>query len=355
MAAAYKKRRSLPKDFVSLIFNKEQITLSDCIPVFIELEHNPESLSRLFSDEETFLQLLSNFDHYASRISRFFTMFKKHSVNHPIDATRQKPWLGLAFSNELTERILLPLLGDSFSQFTLSNNFLDAFGAVLECCLPHIPRSFEKLVGRLFEEKLLFVALMSGKTTGGIMKQWIVVLTDMIHDYQALSSWTRRIIEQCDSCMGNHDIDEQKNRWQALDNLHPRLIRALRNNPRPTSNMPWQIRLDPDLILELQRLRISPPTSQRALEDAIFTLERDETARMLKAASESFPCRYCYESSTGGELARHDLEQRGETCLSLGFGHFKDLLGSGIGMWQVLASGEALEDMQQAYEEGLWG
>ncbi|KAH8146891.1 uncharacterized protein LAJ45_08970 [Morchella importuna] len=354
MAAAYKKRRSLPKDFVSLIFNKEQITLSDCIPVFAELERNPESLSRLFSDEENLLQLLSNFNHYASRISRFFIMFKKHSVNHPVSATHQKPWLGSTFSNELTERILLQLLSDSFSQFMLSNNFLDAFGAVLECCLPHSPRSFEKLAERLFKEKLVFKALISGKTTGGIMKQWVVVLTKVIHDYQALSAWTRTIIEQCDSCMGNHDIDEPKSRWQALDSLLPQLIRALRNKPQGTSNMPWQIRLDPGLIFELQRFGISPPASQRALEDAIFTLERDEAVRMLKAVSGSFPCRYCYKSSTGGEVAELELEQR-ETCLSLDIGHFSDLLGSGIGMWRVLASGEALEDMQQAYQKGLFG
>lgn len=353
MAAAYKKRRSLPRDFISLIFGKEQMTLSDCIPVYDELERNPAPISRITSDEEIILQLLSDFDRYASRIARFFSILNKNSANRSRDGARRKSWVGPGLADALTEHILLPLLGDDFSQFQLGPPFLDAFSAVLDCCISYNPRSFEKLARNLVEERSVFVALISGKTTGGIMKQWIGVFTNTVSDYQVISAWTKRLIEQCDSCDGNHGIEQEKSRWQALDSVLPHLIRALRNHPQPTPGVPRQpLRLGSDLNIALHSLGIAPPASESALERAIQRLEQDETVRMLKAVSGSFPCRPCYELSTDPSSLRVADRDELDTWDRLGFMRFTDLLGAGIGMWRVLASSQALEDMQQAYAEG---
>lgn len=353
MAAAYKKKRSLPRDFISLIFGKEQMTLSDCIPVFDELERDPGPISRIISDDEVVLQFLSDFDRYALRIARFFNILNKNSVNQSRGATRRKSRVELGLADELVEHILLPLLGDDFSQFQLRPPFLDVFSAVLDYCLPYNPRSFEKLARNLVEEQSVFAALISGATTGGIIKQWIGVFTDTVSDYQVISAWTKRLIEQCNSCDENHDIEQLKSRWRTVDNLLPRLIRVLRNYRQPAPGAPRQpLKLDSDLTTELRSLGIIPPASESALERAVQSLENDETILVLKAVSASFPCRPCYELSTDPCAVRVADRVERNTWDRLGFMQFTDLLGAGIGMWRVLASSQALEDMQQAYADG---
>lgn len=307
MAAAYKKRRSLPRDFISLIFTNDrtQMILSDCILVYEELERDPGPISRIMSDDELMVQLLTDFDSYASRIARFFSLSQKYSVSR----TRRNSRAGSGgLADELVENLLLPLLGEDFWQFHLGQPFLDVFGCIIDFCLPYNPRALERLARNIVGHTTLFGALVSGRTTGGIMKQWMGFFTVPRFDIQVISEWTGALVRLCISCEGNHDIGKFGH------------IAA---------------------------------TSQGALDKAMWRLEKEESIRVLRAVGESFPCRMCYEASTGSASAQRNDRDQKDTWDRLGFSTFTELLGERIGLWRVLISSQALDDMQQVHAEGM--
>jgi len=85
----------------------------------------------------------------------------------------------------------------------------------------------------------------------------------------------------------------------------------------------------------------------------IERLEKKESVAVLKAFGESFPCRPCYEISTDpSKIVRNDWSD-GDAWDRFKFLKFTDLLGEKIGMWNMLISAQALEDMQQAQAEGM--
>lgn len=351
---APRKKASLERDFVSLIFGKEQLSLPDCVSVYNELERDPGPISRIFCDEELMLQLLSNFDNYALRLSRFFNLLNKNSVNCGNDRTRKKSWVGPGLADELVEHILFPLLTEDFRQFCLESPFLDLFSLVVDFCLPWNPKPFEKLARILVENRPVFGALVAGKTTSGIMKQWVGEFTNTVFDYHVIRAWTGALIYQCDSCESNHNIEEQKTRWHRLEELVPSLLKALRNYPKQTDNAPKKIlKLDAKTINGLQAIGMVLPTSERGLEMAIQSLQKDEFVNVLKAVGGSFPCRPCYEALVDPSSARSHDQDDADTWGRLEFMQFTQLLGDGIGMWNILVSSQALEDMQQAQTEGM--
>lgn len=370
---ASRRRASLNRrDFIPFIFGDETITLSLCLPVYDQLMRDPGHVSRIITDDDLMLKLLSNFDRYASRIAQFFTILNRNAVGRARQGVRRMSWVGPGIADELIENVLFPLLAEEFQQFQLQPPFLALFAAVIDFCLPYHPRPLEALGKRLQENEPLLGALVAGESTSWIMKEWISLFKITIFDTKVFAVWTRMLMSQCKRCESDHNIPDQIDRWRKLEDLIGRLTNIIYDRtsgqhaarasevsdvdrrsiitPRVQSGLV----LPPDVNDALQYFRIESPTSDRLLTHALETLEMDETLRVLLATAASFPCRPCYETSTDPSAAK--LYQRYEEDDWGGAGSFlfTDILGHGIGIWRVLVSSLALKDMQDANSQGIF-
>lgn len=379
---ASRRRASLAqRDFIHLIFGDENLTLSLCMPIYNQLERDLSDVSRMITDEDLMLQLLSNFDLYASRIAQFFSLLNKNSVNRSIQGIRRKSCVGPGMADELIENFLFPLLGDDFQQFQLRPPFLDLFTSIIDFCLPIGPRPLEALARRLAETGSLLEALVSSESSSGVVKEWVNIFSTTIFDAKIIGVWAGRLVTQCRRCHSNHDVSEQIAIWQKLDDLIGRLTDILQTYPKSNPALPVSgnlrkltdsdkksgaaarvqgsgFEVPPAVNDMLQYFRIQPAKSERALKNALEHLEEVETVNVLKAIVGSFPCRPCYEVITSPSAARSydrfDTDNWGEAAAGAVRDSllFTELLGRGIGVWRVFVSSQALKDLQQAHVEG---
>lgn len=312
------------------------------------------------------LQLLSNFELYAYRIAKFFTLLNRNAVSRARQGVRRMSYVGPGIADELIENFLLPLLGEDFQQFQLHPAFLDLFAAVIDFCLPYHPRPLEALVKRLQENEALFGALVAGLDTSAVMKEWIGLFKATIFDTKLIGGWTRRLIAQCKRCESDHNIPDQIDMWRRLEDLIGRLTsiihtsgqHAIQSSGVPdegtrSSTTTGALVLPPDVKEALQYFRIEIPfPSKRVLTHILETLEKDETLRVLLATVKSFPCRPCYETSTDPSATKVYERYEQDDWGSSGEFMFTDILGVGIGVWRVLVSALAMKDMEDAHIQG---
>lgn len=371
---ASRRRASLiRRDFIPFIFGDETITLSLCLPVYAQLERDPGHVSRIITDEDVMLKLLSDFDRYALRLTQFFTLLNRNAVSRARQGVRRMSWVGPGIADELIENVLFPLLGEEFQQFQLHPPFLGLFAAVIDFCLPYHPRPLEALAKRLQENELLLGALVAGQSTSVVMKDWIGLFRVTIFDPNLIGAWTRRLIAQCKSCESDHNIPDQIDTWRKLEDVIGRLTSIIhdrtsgqhavpasvapemeRQSSNTTGAQGGVIVLPPDIEEALQYFGIEPSNSGRVLMHILETLEKEETLRVLLATAKSFPCRPCYETSINPSAAtlnqRYSEDDWGTADSFL----FTDILGRGIGVWRVLVSALALKDMQDAHIQGTF-
>lgn len=361
------------REFIPFILGDETITLSLCLPILDKLTHTPGLLSRIITEDDLIVQLLSNFDLYASRISQFFTILNRDAVSRAIHSVRRMSSVGPGIADALIEYLLFPILTEDFQQFQLQSPFLTLFASVIDFCLPYHPRVLEALGKRLQENEQLLRALVAGQSTSRIMTEWIGLFKITISDSKMLAVWTKTLIAQCQRCESDHKITDQVDRWHKLEDLIAQLttiiddrtnvrdaVRASEvsdanrgSNSTPRVQIPGLV-FPPDIDQALRYFRIATPTSDRLLTHVLETLEKDEILSVLLATAASFPCRPCYETSTDPSVAK--LYQRYEEDDWGGTGSFlfTDILGHGIGIWRVLVSALALKDMQDAYAQGIF-
>lgn len=371
---ASRRRASLNRqDFIPFIFGDEIITISLCLPVYAQLERDPGHVSRIITDEDVMLKLLSDFDRYALRIAQFFTLLNRNAVSRARQGVRRMSWVGPGIADELIENILFPLLGEEFQQFQLHPPFLDLFAAVIDFCLPYHARPLEALAKRLQENELLLGALVAGESTSFVMKAWIGLFRITIFDPTVIGAWTRRLITQCKNCESDHNIPNQIDTWRKLKDVIGRLTSVIHDRTSdqlavPASVVPatggksgnktgmqgGAVVLSPEVVEALQYFGIEPSNSERVLMHVLETLKKEETLRVLLATVGSFPCRPCYETSINPSavtLNRRYKEDGSGTADSF---LFTDILGRGIGVWRVLVSALALKDMQDAHIQGTF-
>lgn len=369
---ASRRRASLNRqDFIPFIFGDETITISLCLPVYAQLERDPEHVSRIITDEDVMLKLLSDFDRYASRITQFFTLLNRNAISRARQGVRRMSWVGPGIADELIENVLFPLLGEEFQQFQLHPPFLGLFAAVIDFCLPYHARPLEALAKRLQENELLLGALVAGQSTSLVMKGWIGLFRVTIFDPSLIGAWTRRLIAQCKNCESDHNIPDQIGTWRKLENVIGRLTSIIHDRTSgqlavPASVVPDMggqssnktgaqggvVVLPPDVKEALQYFGIEPSNSERVLMHVLETLKKEETLRVLLATAESFPCRPCYETSINPSAATLNQRYKEDDLGTADSFLFTDILGCGIGIWRVLVSALALKDMQDAHIQG---
>ncbi|KAI5837906.1 hypothetical protein DFP73DRAFT_600345 [Morchella snyderi] len=369
---------SLQGGFVPVIFGNQILNYSLCVSVYTQLERDPSALASLFTDDDLLLKLLSSFDQYASRLTELFSQLKRGGVDRAREGTRRKTSASPGIADELIESVLFPLLGQDFSQLHRSQTFLDLFASIVGFCLPFRSRALEELAKRLLEKDSLLEALISGDSSSRAIIDWANIFQISIFDPDIIAGWTRRLTTQCRRCQSSHDVSEHIETWQKLEALIGRLSNIIYDLPKTeyaardfrvgrvlgrdekksdtirNSRQETIEELPLDVRNAIKDFGLLPPKSAgaRALDVFRDQLQKEETLKILQALSASFPCRPCYESATnpsaGRSYQRYDMNSRA----LFGWFQFTQLHGGGIGIWKVLISSHALEDVELARRSG---
>jgi hypothetical protein len=137
------------------------------------------------------------------------------------------------------------------------------------------------------------------------------------------------------------------NRKSRTANTH-----RIQKQPDPAITIP------PDVKDSLSYFGIPPPASERALQNALERLQRDEMIKVLQAVVDSFPCRPCYENSVSDIPNEKDEDEEPppeEEVKARGSMMFTGLFGVGLGIWRIFLSAQALKDLEDAKFEGKPG
>lgn len=370
---------SLQGGFIPVIFGNQILNYSLCASLYTQLERNPSALASLFTDDDLLLKLLSSFDQYASRLTEFFSQLKRGGVDRAREGTRRKTSASPGIAGELIGSVLFPLLGEDFSQLHRSQTFLDLFASIVGFCLPFRPRALEELAKRLLEEDSLLEALISGDGSSRAIIDWTNIFQINIFDPDIIVGWTRRLATQCRRCQSSHDVSEHIETWQKLEALIGHLSNIIYDLPKNEyaardfrvgralgcdekksdtihNSRQKTMELPLDVRNAIKDFGLLPPRSAGARALSVFRdqLQKEETVKILQALSASFPCRPCYESATnpsaGRPYERYDMNSRA----LFGWFQFTQLHGGGIGVWKVLISSHALEDMESARRSGYF-
>ena len=341
---------TIRKEFKHLIFSDTLLTAATCAPAFNDLLRDANQASRVLSDRTVVVMFLSNFDKYAERIFRFFR--KVDEVLGSVQAKRNV-CVGSDLPDALTSGILARLLTDEFGQFQTRRSFQSLFSSIVDFCLAFRSAQFGMLAKALGENEQLLELLVSGENSGQVMRK-------LVHAFNAgspvfvsnvFAAWVKRLVALCDRCDGNHLVSEHLDTWRELQGLIVRLTEVL-NVLTSTSEKASEIVTQEDKDL-LGNFGIAPPASERALQNVLEKLQREETVKVLRVLADSFPCRPCYQASMGDPLVKATTEAEFQTGKqATGPVSFTGLFGTGLGIWRICISAQALKDLEQSRSEG---
>lgn len=328
---------------------------------------------------------LSNFEKYADRISQFFRQVDGGLASP--QAVRRS-YVGPGLPGALIGDFLARLLGEEFRQFQTKPAFHNLLCSIVNFCLTLRSAQLGVLAKALGEKDQLLELLVSGENSGHVMRKWIHSFDtgSPLFESSVFTAWTKRLIALCRRCEGNHLVSRQFRIWRDLQDLISHLTLALgtlasmpkkaptlvplenlrkladRDKRPDTSSIRWKqtpsensLIITPEDSSLLGNFGIAPPASERAIQDAITKLQRDETVKILKTLGDSFPCMPCHQVSIGGppgdDAAEEELplEQEEHTRSRR---LFTELFGANLGMWRVCLSAQALKDLDQSQSEG---
>ena len=368
---------TIQRELKHLIFSDTHLTASACALVFNDLLRDINQVSRILSDRDVSGPFLSNFDKYAERISQFFKQ-----VDGSVQATRNA-YVGSGLPDELVSGFLLRLLGDEFCRFQTKPSFHGLFSSIVGFCLTFRSAQLGMLAKVLGEKEQLLELLVSGENSGRVMRNWIYTFDtgSPLFVSNVFAAWAKRLVTLCGHCEGNHGVSRQFRIWRKLQDLTARLtevinnfqsapektpklvpledLRQLTDSDKKSSSARWAqnssgiglmvAQEDKD---SLANFGIAPPASERALQNVLEQLRRDEVVKVLRVLADTFPCRPCYQTSMGGPVVGLTDEVVQIEHRIRGPASFTELFGTGLGIWRICISAQALKDLGQSRSEG---
>ena len=328
-----------------LIFSDTHLTANICTLVFNDLLRDVNQISRILSDTTILSMFLSNFDGYAERISQFF----RQVDGGPSSAqAKRNVYVGPDLPDVLISGFLLRLLDDGFNRFQTEPSYHGLFSSIINFCLTFSSAQLGMLAKALGEKEQPLESLVSGEVSGQVMRKWIHAF-DMgspLLESGIFAAWVKRLITLCGRC-GNHLVSEQFGIWRKLQGLIDRLAEVQSTFTSTSEKAKKEITQgDKDLLADFG---IAPPASERALQNVLEKLRRDETVKVLRVLADSFPCRGCYIALTGDVIAEEEFRTEQRTAVPLSF---TGLFGSNLGIWRISVSAQALKDLRQSQSEG---
>lgn len=320
------------------------------LEAYDSLRRNPTQISVFLSSREISGTFLAGIDVYGGRIAHFLQQLLQHN---PLgQQTKEELDVKKGLTGQFIRRVLLPLLDhehlhgrDSMFELLISVIHLgDRSGLNL-------------VVARIGKIPRLLAKLISDERSSGFLRAWTST------DLGVMRNWTATAVSLAEHCVSDHGIDQELARWHDLQELSTYLHKAVNALKPPSDHDVLRrpsirnvVNLPPPALPLLEAFGLAVPTYENAALAAIASLEGSETASIMGAVINSFPCRSCsqrgIQNDTGARpvAARDYAEQR----LVADLDSFEGLLGTNLGIWKISLSSQAVKDLRRSKKEGRY-
>ena len=342
--------------------------------VIESVTENPEQTSALLNDNIRDIILI----HITTRGDRLIHFFHLLHSRRLVTGRIAAQIVSLLLS-------LIPSLYELVDEATLLKLIVYALRAVL----PYYPPTLGNLVTVIAGCGNLMERLTSDCSCSEVIRDWARSSRNTVRDAAALEMWTRRVVKMTSSCISDHGVAEEMQRWTALMSLKSSLLELELMHAQQTGKSQYQSSnsdlpllagmaqltkddkktyrarqqkpndrlpdLKDDVVELLGAFDLPVPASWRMLRSMIERLECEETIAILCDVVATFPCRLCNEAArhvsrpTGAaNSATRDEDAEGARKLGL------DVLGKRMGNWKVLLSKQALKGIQDLNHCGFY-
>ncbi|KAH0558797.1 hypothetical protein GP486_004565 [Trichoglossum hirsutum] len=344
-----------PNPFFRLVLNEEPLSYAQRLAVYKSVSTHPKQVSALMRDGLAKDRLLVDFRTRAARLIEFFDTVKQ------TDAKVAKVlWIELVIPI-VTEWKVLDC--DVLTEFLVS---------ALRIAPPSVLGMFAKA---LADTPSILERLVSDQAGSKRIQDWSCTLNATVKDPATLEVWTNRIVAFCEGCPNGHGATSQTKRWWTLVTLKAALKgvaeRSGEGKTLPPNHLPllagmrelaegdkkslgarrlqnsaqYSFDLPLDIADAVKAFGMAVPTSERALQILIESLEKEETLSILVEVIGTFPCRPCHDIANRLSEAAQTVsgDQNLQSTDNLGLG----LHEKRIGVWKVSLSAPALKDLRK--------
>jgi hypothetical protein len=357
--------------FIQFVLDDLSPSHSRVLAVFDHIRLYPEQVCGLMNNDSVKDQFLGEF---ADRSNRIVQLFHRARILKP---ARLEGRLATA----ILVGLLIPVLQESDE---LDRDALVKFITSALCVIVgNPPVALGMLAKSLANTPHILEILASDESGGAVLKAWSPAFASTIQDSVTLGKWTSRIVRMCDSCRGNHEVEDEVQGWKTLvavkkslrelgmqfsqarekESMYQCKDMPLHSNMRPLDSSDKKsgkkstkagfqspCEIPRDVIEALHVFNLPVPTSERAVANTIAELETEQTLSILQSTIASFPCRLCNESARERPSTPVVLSE--EQGLLLTQVPPLRLHGKRVGVWKVLLSSQALKDLQNLSYSG---
>jgi hypothetical protein len=372
--------------FISFIFNDDDNHQSkkQWEDAYTSFKGNPSQISGFLENRELSGSFIAGFEVYALRIAKFVELIPQH--NNPKARGREKEeldlQLGKLLGGHIVKKIIIPLLEQRYQHLHTRDALLELLFSI------HVALAdrsiFDQLAARLGKAPTLLGRLISDERSDKLMEGWIDCVKS---SKETMQDWIEVSMDLTKNCDSDHRVLSEMERWDLLITLKVYLRQVY--NPGPVSQRKHSVGTLPtgsrasgsneslgvkgrrvsytpaaiapgisqECVMLLGQLRISIPSSVRAIRDTIVHIETNETFPILEAVLKSFPCRLCFTRGYGNTSEAivspvqtvFELKEHGPDSDS-----FEGLLGGSLGVWKIALSTQALRDLKHSQREGTF-
>lgn len=326
------------------------------LDAYDSLQRTPTQVSLFLSSREISGAFVAGIEIYGSRIAYFLQQLLQYS---PLGRqTKEELDVKKSLTGQIVRRVLLPLLDNEHLHDR------DAIFELLNSVIHLADRSVLDLIAaRIGEIPHLLGKLISEEGNSQFLRAWTNT------DPAVMRNWTATAVDLAEQCESDHGIEHELDQWRRLEELTAYLNTAdaaLKSSPAGSSSGLrrfdiWNyhtVGLPAPAHPLLNSFGLAAPSSEQALHATIASLEGPETARIMAAVIDSFPCRLCFQrgfrkgaDSRPMAAGRDNTEQRLEGA---DLASFEGLLGMNLGIWKISLSAQAMKDLRQSKKEGTY-
>lgn len=322
------------------------------VDAYDSLRESPSQVALFLSRRENSSAFVAGIETYGSRIASFMQQLLQYSphgqqLKEDLDVKK-------GLTSHIIRRVLLPLL---------TNHHLHDRDVIFELLISVIHlsdrRGLDLIATRVGQIRPLLAKLISDDRSARFLRSWTTT------EPATMRNWTTTAVDLADQCVSDHGIEQELDRWRALQELIPYLSaenRRLQSSAAESSHhgirTTGKVDLPTPALALLETFGLSAPTSGLGLQDKIAYLEGPETSRIMAAVIGSFPCRFCFQRGLGngaaaqpGTWASGTVENRLDGA---DLDSFEGLLGTGLGVWKISLSTQAMKDLRHSKREGMY-
>lgn len=372
--------------FISFIFNdndNEQISKKQWEDAYTSFKGNPSQMSGFLENRNLSGSFIAGFEVYGLRIARFVQLIPQHNNLKARNKEKEELdlQLGKLVGGHVIRKIIIPLLDQRYQHLHTRDALLELLFSTVALADRSI---FDQLAARLGKAPALLGRLISDQRSDKLMGDWIDCVRS---SKETMQDWIEVSMDLTKNCESDHRVLSEMERWDLLTTLKLHLQQAY--NPVASSQRKHSVGTLPsgsrasgsngtvgvkgrrvsytpaaiapgisqDCIALLRQLKITIPSSVRAIRDTIVHIETNETFPILEALLKSFSCRLCFMRGYGNISEAivspvHTEFESQENALDAD--SFEGLLGGGLGVWKIALSTQALRDLKQSGQEGTF-